>query len=149
MNPGSLKPELFLLWMAGQWPSLLDPFKKLLPSLGETSRSLTPERSGWGGAKQEIHPRPAGHSPQPPPPGTCPQPPCPQLPRNLSSKVYMLLEFPLWLSRLKTQLVSMRTRAQSQVSPSGMRIWCSHELWYRSQMQPGSGVAVAVAAAPI
>ena len=28
--------------------------------------------------------------------------------------------------------------------PSALRIWHCHELWYRSQMQLGSGVAVAV-----
>ena len=30
-------------------------------------------------------------------------------------------------------------------SISGLRIWCCHNLWWRSQIQPGSGAAVAVA----
>ena len=29
--------------------------------------------------------------------------------------------------------------------PGGLRIWCCRELWHRSQMQLGSGIAVAVA----
>ena len=38
------------------------------------------------------------------------------------------LEFPLWLSGLRTQLVSMRTLVQPLVS---LRIWRCSELWYR------------------
>ena len=56
-------------------------------------------------------------------------------------------EFPLWLSRLRTQLVSMRMRIQSLASLSGLRIQCQHKLQGRSQMQLRSGIAVAVAQA--
>ena len=42
-------------------------------------------------------------------------------------------------------LASMRMQAQSLASLSGLRIWHCHELWYRSQMQLGSGIAVALA----
>ena len=53
----------------------------------------------------------------------------------------------MWLSGLRTWtwLVSMRTWVQSLASLSGLRLWHCHELWYRSQMQLGSCVAVAVA----
>ena len=34
----------------------------------------------------------------------------------------LFLEFPLWLSRLRTQLVSMRMRVQSLASLSGLKI---------------------------
>ena len=54
------------------------------------------------------------------------------------------LEFPLWLSRLRTWLVSMRMWSRSLASLSGLRIWNCHELQCRSQRQLGSGVAVAV-----
>ena len=54
-------------------------------------------------------------------------------------------EFPLWLSGLRTQLVSMRTQAQSLASVSGLRIWHSCELRCRLQMQLRSCVAVALA----
>ena len=33
---------------------------------------------------------------------------------------------------------------QSLASLSGLRIWCCHEVWYRSQRQLRSGVALAV-----
>ena len=41
----------------------------------------------------------------------------------------------------------MRTQVQSLASLGGLRIWCCHELWCKSQIQLGSGVAVAVAQA--
>ena len=41
----------------------------------------------------------------------------------------------------------MRWWVRSLVSLSGLRIWCCHDLWYRSQMQLGARVAVAMAAA--
>ena len=53
-------------------------------------------------------------------------------------------EFPLWLSRLRSWLVSMRMWVQSPVSLSGLRIPCCHELRCRSQTQLGSSVAVAM-----
>ena len=37
-------------------------------------------------------------------------------------------EFLLWLSRLRTQLVSVRMRVWSLASLSGLRIWCCYEL---------------------
>ena len=51
-------------------------------------------------------------------------------------------EFPLWLSRLKTWLVSMRMQVWSLASLSELRIWYCHELWCRLQTQFGSGIAV-------
>ena len=54
-------------------------------------------------------------------------------------------EFLMWLSRLRTWLVAMRMQVPSLASLSGLRIWHCHELWCRSQMRLGSGVAVAVA----
>ena len=53
-------------------------------------------------------------------------------------------EFLLWLSSLRTQLVSMRAKVQSLASLSGL-IWCCHELWCRSQTQLRPCVAVAQA----
>ena len=44
-------------------------------------------------------------------------------------------------------LVPMRTQVQSLSSLSGLRIQCCHQLWCGSQMQLGSGIAVAVALA--
>ena len=58
------------------------------------------------------------------------------------------MEFPLWLSRLITQLVSMGVQIQSLASLSELRIQCCHELWCGSQMRLRSCVAVA-AVAPI
>jgi len=37
----------------------------------------------------------------------------------------------------------MRIQVRSLASISGLKIWCCHELWCRSQMRLGSGVAVA------
>ena len=53
-------------------------------------------------------------------------------------------EFLLWLSGLKTHLVSMRMQVKSLVSISGLRIQCRHELWYRLPTQLRSYIAVAV-----
>ena len=52
-------------------------------------------------------------------------------------------EFPLWCS--SNRLASMRMWVQSLDLLSESRIWCCCELWCRSQMRLGSGVAVAVA----
>ena len=41
----------------------------------------------------------------------------------------------------------MRTRVQALALLSGLRIWLCHELWCRSQVWPGSHVAVAVTVA--
>ena len=59
----------------------------------------------------------------------------------------LLQEFPLWLSGLRTHLVSVKMCVQFLVSLSGLRIRCCH----RSQVHLGSGVAMTVvqAAAPI
>ena len=53
-------------------------------------------------------------------------------------------EFPLWLSRLRTQLVSVRMQVGSLALLRGLRIWHCRRLWGRSQLCLGSGVAVAV-----
>ena len=53
-------------------------------------------------------------------------------------------EFPLWLSRLWTWLVSMRRRVLSLTSLSGLRIQHCHELWCRSQTRLRSQVAAVV-----
>ena len=51
----------------------------------------------------------------------------------------------MWLSGLRIQLVSKRTRVGSLALLSGLMIWRCHELWCRSQMRLGSCVAGAVA----
>ena len=56
-------------------------------------------------------------------------------------------ELPLWLSRLRTELVSLRMQACSLASLSKSRIRHCHKLQHRSQMWLRSGVAVAVAEA--
>ena len=56
-------------------------------------------------------------------------------------------EFPLWLSRLLTRLISMRMWVRSLGPLSGLRIQRCLELWCRSQMSLGPGVVVAVAQA--
>ena len=53
------------------------------------------------------------------------------------------LEF-LWLSRLRTRLVSTRMWVRSLALLSGLRIQCCHELWWRLQMWLRSRVTVAV-----
>ena len=53
-------------------------------------------------------------------------------------------ESPLWLSRLQTQLGSMRMQVWSLVSLRGSRIWRCRELWGRSQTWLRSCIAVAV-----
>ena len=60
---------------------------------------------------------------------------------NIQTKEVDSREYPLWLSRLQTQLASMRTWIQSLASLSGLRIWCCCELWCSLQMWLGSGVA--------
>ena len=52
--------------------------------------------------------------------------------------------FLLWLSGLRTQLVSMRMQVRFLVLLSGLRFWCCRELQRRPQMQLRSGMAVAV-----
>ena len=65
---------------------------------------------------------------------------------NMSSikNILLIKEFQLWLSRLRTQLVSMRIQVQSLASDSGLRIWCYHEPWCSSQMWLRSSVTVAL-----
>ena len=47
-------------------------------------------------------------------------------------KIYIkFLELLLWLSRLRTQLVSMRMQVRSRAQLSGLRIWRCCELWCR------------------
>ena len=45
----------------------------------------------------------------------------------------------------RIRLGTMRLRVQSMASLRGLRIWHCPELWYRSQTQLGSSVAVAAA----
>ena len=49
-----------------------------------------------------------------------------------------ILEFPLWLSGLRTRPVSMRTWVQSLALLSGLRIQLCHRLLCRLQMQLGA-----------
>ena len=42
-----------------------------------------------------------------------------------------VLGFPLWLSRLRTQLVCIRRQVQSVAALSVLTIWCCRELWGR------------------
>ena len=53
-------------------------------------------------------------------------------------------EFPLWLSPLEPDIVSMRIHVQSLALFSGLRIWHCHKMQCSSQMWFGSGVALAV-----
>ena len=55
------------------------------------------------------------------------------------------LQFPLWLSRLRTQLASTRMWVQSLASFSGLRIQCCHKFWGRSKMQLEYSITMAVA----
>ena len=48
------------------------------------------------------------------------------------------------VQRKRIRLATMRLRVQSLASIGGLKIWCCHELWCRSQTWLGSGVAVAV-----
>ena len=52
---------------------------------------------------------------------------------------------PAGAQQKQTQLASMRKWVQSLAWLSGLRIQCCPELWYRSQMWPGSSIAVAMA----
>ena len=63
---------------------------------------------------------------------------------KLSFYFCWILEFPLWLSGLRTQQVSMRMQVQSMAALSGLRIWCCCKLRHKSQIQLGSYLAVAV-----
>ena len=73
---------------------------------------------------------------------TCALPMAPVTCMGLSLKSDMLWEFLLWLSRLRAQC----GLCEEVALLSGLRIWCYHKLWCRSQMQLGSGVTVAAAA---
>ena len=53
-------------------------------------------------------------------------------------------KIPLCLSRLRTELVSVRMSVQSLALLSGLRIQCCHKLRHSLQMQLRSGVAVAM-----
>ena len=59
-------------------------------------------------------------------------------------KKCLFLGFPIVVQQKQIQQGTMRFRVQFLALLSGLRIWCCHELWYRSQMWLGSGVAVAV-----
>ena len=51
-------------------------------------------------------------------------------------------EFPVMAQRKQTWLASMRTQVWSLALLSGLRIWHCCELWYRSQTQLGSDLAL-------
>ena len=53
----------------------------------------------------------------------------------------------MWLSGLRSGLVSVKMQVRFLASLSGLSIECCCELWCRSQTQLRSGVAVAVAKA--
>ena len=55
-----------------------------------------------------------------------------------------IMKFPLWLSRLRTRLASMRTWVRSLALLSGLTIRCCCKLWCRLQTRLGSDVAAAV-----
>ena len=59
-------------------------------------------------------------------------------------KKMQLLEFPLWLNQIRTQLVFMRMQVQFLALISGLRIWSCRKLQGRSQTQLAPGIAVAV-----
>ena len=46
-----------------------------------------------------------------------------------------IIEFSLWLSGLRSRLVTLRMRVKSLVLLSGLRIWHCRELRHRSEMQ--------------
>ena len=52
---------------------------------------------------------------------------------------------PIVVQELRTQLVFLRTQAQSLASLSGLRTWHCFKLWCRSQIWLGSGAAVELA----
>ena len=56
----------------------------------------------------------------------------------------VLTEFLLWLSRLRTRLVSMRMRIWSLASISGLRLQHCHKLQHRLGIRLVSGIAMAV-----
>ena len=69
---------------------------------------------------------------------------CPNTGERITCQVFVEV-FPLWPSRLRTWLVSMRMWVWSLASLSRLRIWHCCKLWHGLQMWLGSGVAVAVA----
>ena len=62
---------------------------------------------------------------------------CPQWYKNLDG-------VPTVVQWKRIQLGTTRLWVRSLASLSGLSIWCCRELWCRSQMQLGSGIAVAV-----
>ena len=52
-------------------------------------------------------------------------------------------EFPLWLGRLKTQLVFMKMQVWSLTLLSGLSIWLCCKMWHRLQMWLRSCIAAA------
>ena len=51
-------------------------------------------------------------------------------------------ELPLWLTGLRTQMVSVRRQVQFLASLSGLRIWHCHKLWHRSKIQHYCGCGI-------
>ena len=67
-----------------------------------------------------------------------------ELATNLKCKEFVIMEFPLWLSILRTGTVSVRMQVPSLALLSRLRIPSCYKLQYRSQRQLESGVAVSV-----
>ena len=60
---------------------------------------------------------------------------------GLIFKITTCMELPLWLSGLRTQLISMKMWVGSLALLSGLRIQHCHKLWHMLQMQLRSIVA--------
>ena len=67
---------------------------------------------------------------------------------SYNSEIENSLEEGNWSSRCGSEEMNLtithETQFRSLASLSGLRIWHCRDLWYRSQMQPGSFLAVAV-----
>ena len=66
--------------------------------------------------------------------------------KTFHQRIYPFRSFPC--GTVETNLTSIvRMWTRSLASLNGLRIWRCRELWYRSQMRPRSGIAVAVTVA--
>ena len=63
---------------------------------------------------------------------------------QMTQSLKTMTRVPVMAQRKQIQLGTMRLQVQSLAWLRGLRIWCCHELWCRSQMRLGSGVAVAL-----
>ena len=67
-----------------------------------------------------------------------------KLTEHCKSAIMEKISYFLKRQNKKPYLVSMRMQVQSLAFLSGLRIWCCRKLRHSSQLQLGSGVAVAV-----